>query len=478
MRYIFILIIVLFEVGYASANDTPLVRFKISRPYSVFNFLETCKGVYGTSEALKQYIETNTATDTSFKKLVADYKSLFLETTFFREGFPETRPSYRSVKDFLIIAAVQSKDIPTFKANIVGILHNTDYIRLISLMEKADVYYEQIIWKKHGKAALRQLKNLEKHQSSANEAFFKLKQFYNSSWANDMPFTVAITPVPGKEGSTAATPHANVLCADVLTEETNYVGRIAIVVHEICHVLYAEQSRKVQFDLETYFAKSTSPYATVARNYFDEGMATACGNGWVYQFLAKKIDTAGWYSDPYIDGFGHSLFPLVSQYLKENKSVDSSFVIDAIRLFGEKFPKSPQDYGIQFNHLTMYSDEEKIAERNQIKQNLYEQFAVSWLNFSTPIQGAESMTFLKESSGTQFIVIDRNPEKTISDLKKTLPELKNISYNINESFVINYYDSSKRLIIIAKINEGETSKLFKALKEMQFMDNLTPYWKL
>jgi hypothetical protein len=292
-----------------------------------------------------------------------------------------------------------------------------------------------------------------------------------------MPFTVALSPVPGKDGSTAATPHANVLCADVLTEETNYVGRIAIVLHEICHVLYAEQSRKVQYDLEAYFAKSTSPYANVARNFFDEGMATACGNGWVYQFLAKKIDTSGWYSDPYIDGFGHALFPLVSQYLKLNKSLDSNFVVEAIRLFGEKFPKSPQDYGIQFNHLTVYSDEEKIAGRNQIKQNLYEQFAVAWLNFSTPIQGTESIAFLKESGGTQFIVVDRNHEKVLSALKNSLPDLVKIPYNLNENFVITYYDSLKRLIVIAKINEGETSRLFKTLKKKQFMDTLQPYWR-
>ncbi len=253
-----VVILLLFHVSWISAHANPVVNIKISRPYCVLNFLETCKGVYGTSEALKEYIEANTKRDTTFKKIVADYKSLYLETTFFREGFPETRPSYRSVKDFLIIAAVESRDMSAFKMRIVGVLHNTDYYSLISLMERADVYYEEIVWKKHGKAALNQLKNLQKYQSSANTAFSALKDFYNSSWANDMPFTVALTPVPGKEGSTAATPHANVLCVDVLTEETNYVGRIAIVLHEICHVLYAEQSRKMQHALETYFAKSTS----------------------------------------------------------------------------------------------------------------------------------------------------------------------------------------------------------------------------
>jgi len=96
---------------------------------------------------------------------------------------------------------------------------------------------------------------------------------------------------------------------------------------------------------------------------------------------------------------------------------------------------------------------------------------------STPIQGTESMTFLKESGGTQFIVVDRNHEKVLSALRNTLPDLVKIPYSFNENFVINYYESSKRLFLIAKINEGESSQLFKALKKRRFMDALQSYWR-
>ncbi len=476
VQHILIVLFTFLYMGWTSAEAAPLLRFKISRSYCVFNFLETCKGANGTSEALKQYIEANTLGDISFNQLIVDYKSLNFETTFSREGFPETRPAYFSLKDLLIIAAVQCSDLSEFKIRIVGLLHNTDYNRLITFMEKANVYYEQIIWRKYRLAALKQLKELEKYQSVANNAFLKLKTFYNSSWGDDMPFTIALTPVPGKDGSTAATPHANSLCIDVPTEETNYAKRVAIVLHEICHVLYSEQTLQFQHELESYFTGSSSLYSKVAHNFFDEGMATACGNGWTYQFLTKKVDTAAWYSDPYIDGFGHSLLPLVRHYLLSNKPIDSSFISEAIRLFGENFPKSTEDYGIQFNHLTMYSDEEGASERSQIKQTLHEQFTVSWLNFSTPIKGKESVAFLKESDGTQFIIVDRNRDEEFSALKNILPELKGISYNLDEDFVINYYDTLRRLIVIANIRKGETSKLFRTLKKRQFMDAADSYW--
>lgn len=477
MKYFLLKLFIIVSIGSATAQVKPLLKFKISRPYCVFNFLEACIGATGSSDALKQYIETNTKDDTAFHKVIEDYKSLNIEIVFQRVGFPETRPSYRSVKDLLIIAAVQSNNLSEFKKEIVGILHSSDYSRLILLMEKADVYYERIIWKKYKNAAIKQLHELEKYQNTANDAYVKLKRFYNSAWSNEIPFLIALTPVPGKDGGTAATPHANVLCADVLTDETNYAGRIAIVLHEICHVLYAEQSPKTQFDLETNFAKNNSVFSGVAKSYFDEGLATACGNGWTYQLLTGKVDTAGWYSNPYIDGFGHALFPLVTRYLSKSRTLDSDFVSEAIQLFGQTFPKAAYDYGIQLNHLTMYSDEEEVSLRNQIKQNLFEQYQVYWLNFATPIIGAESMKFLKESSGTQFIIVDRNRDKVFETLKNILPQLNDITYNLENNFVINYYDKLKRLIIIANIKEGETSNLFQALKKQQYMEPENVYWK-
>ena len=103
---------------------------------------------------------------------------------------------------------------------------------------------------------------------------------------------------------------------------------------------------------------------------------------------------------------------------------------------------------------------------------------MSWLNFSTPILVAESLAFLKESGGTQFVILDRNYENVLTALKGVLPDLNNIPYNPDENFVINYFDAAKRLIIIAKINKGETAQLFKTLKKRQFMNPREVCWRL
>lgn len=477
MKRILLLLAVFVSAAANASPDPLLLRFKISRPYCVFNFLETCKGANGTSDALRIYIEQQTKSDTAFQHLLTDYNALPLDNLYQHPGFPDSRPAYRSIKDLLIIAAVQANTIDDFKRNAVGILHSTDYDKLINLMTRAAVWYDKIIWLKHGAAAQHQLAKLQQYQKSANTAFIQLKKFYYSSWPEDIPFTIAITPVPGTTGATAATPHANTLCLDVLTEETNYAGRIAIAVHEISHVLYAEQSRQVQAALDNLFVQSGSPFAAAAHNFFDEGLATACGNGWMFKQISGTIDTTGWYSDPYIDGFGHALFPLVSQYINDGKTIDASFVEKAIRLFGEKFPLAPYDYGIQFNHLTMHADENDPVARNTIKQNLLQQFTVGWLNFTTPLLESESISLLKESAGTHLIIVDRDGEKTFDELAKLLPQLKSIAYSLKENFVITFYDDRKRLIVIAHIDKATSDKLFKALKQKQSVDKAEHYWR-
>jgi hypothetical protein len=79
-----------------------ILKFKISRPYSVLNFLQASKGANGTSRTLKKYIEKNIEPeDTVFSKLIADYRTIDLEMTFKREGFPENRHAYRSTFDYV-----------------------------------------------------------------------------------------------------------------------------------------------------------------------------------------------------------------------------------------------------------------------------------------------------------------------------------------------------------------------------------------
>jgi hypothetical protein len=303
------------------------------------------------------------------------------------------------------------------------------------------------------------------------------KTFYNSSWTNDIPFTVALYPIPGKKGSSTATPHANSLCVGVFTDETEHVERMGVVLHEMCHVLYNEQSSAFQHKIDSVFTNSKSEYSKLAYNFFDEALATALGNGWTYQYINNKPDTGAWYDNKYINGFAHAIYPLVRRYLAGRKTMDADFVQEAIRLFGETFPKATTDYAILLNNLFMYADVETAQERKQFKNTVQTYFQLSHTNLSTPILHEYSLEALQAAKEPQLIVIDRNHERNMAKLKELFPAITGyLNGKTDPDYMLSFFDATKRPVII--INIGNMEKLDEALQALatqQYIDAQTPY---
>lgn len=63
-------------------------------------------------------------------------------------------------------------------------------------------------------------------------------------------------------------------------------------------------------------------------------------------------------------------------------------------------------------------------------------------------------------------------------LKGVLPELTNIKYNLNENFMIRYFDNRKRLIVIAKIDKEDTDQLFETIKKQRYVNRADAYQRL
>lgn len=470
------ILVLIFFFQFSSGQN--IVQFKISKPYCIFNFIETATGAQRNSSTLKKFIETNIPKeDTAFYKLVNEFSNIRLTYNYKREEFPTNRHPFRSTYDLLCIAAVKSISIPDFKEKTNGILPNSEHQRLFTILAASEKYYDKIIWNSYESKLNDQLNALEKYKKQSNELFQVFRNFYNSSWTNDIPFTVALYPIPGKRGNSTATPHANSLCVGVLTDETDHAARIGVAMHEMCHVLYDEQLSSFQHQLDAIFNRSKSPYTKLAYSFFDEALATALGNAWTYEYINNRPDTAEWYNNTYINGFAHAIYPLVKQYLKEKKTIDENFIEKAIQLFGETFPASLNDYSILLNSMYLYTDVESNQERQELKNIIGKYFRISSVGFSSPILHQFSIESLEKGKETQFIVIHKDHQATLSKLSEIFPAMTDhVKGKTDKNYVLSFFDKLKRPVIIVHIeNTGMFSKAISLMQKQQYIDEKKPY---
>lgn len=444
-------------------------EFKVSKPYCVFNFMQTATGDNRTSSTLQEQIGEKTKGNNEFISLCNRFKSIRLDYPYTRDEYPENRRRTRTTMDLIIIALVNSSSWTEFGNRIVGILPNGDTKKFLDVLSEAETIYDQLIWKENEAKTRAQLEALEPYAPQCSEIFTKISKFYQSSWSPEIPFVVALSPIPGNQGSTSATPHANSLCVGVLTEETDHVGRVGVVLHEMCHVLYDEQSAEFQHTLDGYFAENKSQYKQFAYNFIDEGLATALGNGWAFENLSGQPDPSDWYNNEYINGYGKALFPLVKEYLSANRSIDKAFVDKAIDIFAATFPNSISDYGILLNHSSIYCNKQTSEELNNLVDLIGNYFHLTSFGLSSPILDPISLEGIRDSKHAQFILIDSSNDAVIKELKKQLPELKKVKIPMNS--LVSFLDSNNRpVIILNAADDAGIENLLKRMKEKKYFD--------
>jgi len=472
-----ILFVILFITSLAGIAQS-ITRFEVSKAYAVLNFMETAAGTGAGSSTLKSFIKSRIpAGDSIFRQLVKDFRNIPLHYNYTIDEYPDSRRQQRSTYDLMVIAAVKSTSLTAFQDNSIGIIPNSLHADLFRILNEAEHYYDRIIWNEYQAPLAGQVTALKQYEPKANVLFQQFKQFYNSGWSDNIPFHITLVPIPGSSGSSTATPHANSLCVGVLTGKKDYLGTMAVAMHEMCHVLYDEQRSAFQHHLDSAFKTSTSPYRNTAYDFFDEALATALGNGWAYQYIAGHVDTTAWYNNTYIDGFAHAIYPMVVDYLEHKKTIDPAFINKAIDLFGKTFPNALTDYSILLNNMYFYADAETEEERQTLKGTLHSYFQSSRYNFSSPVLHAYSLKHLRTAPQTQLIIIDNDHATTLQGLEKIFPQLKGLLKGRKDpDYVLSFFDAAKRPVVIVYLKDkSKLDKAFQLMRKEQFIQADKPY---
>lgn len=449
-----------------------VVRFRLSRPLTLLTFMQATTRDPHMSVTLSEYIWHKVhGTDSALlAKLSAQFSALGMDYSYDISDYPAGRPMPRSTMNLITIAAVQAHDVDEFMQRIAGILPNERWLQLGNIMNEAGPIYDHIMSRADRKAAQKHVKALSAYGHRVNDFFGSLRTFYGSTWTDDIPFTVAVYPVPGRSGNTTATPHSNSLVLAVLTKETDHDMRMGVTIHEMCHVLYGEQPLVLQQMLDNWFSNSKHPAAAYAYSYIDEALATACGNGWAYEQLHGSIDTGTWYNDEYINGYAHAIHPMVKRYIEAGRQIDSAFVAAAIAAFGATFPGAERSYSLLLNKVNIYTDADDNTQLHNIMNSVGRYFRISSSSTSYPIADPSATDMAAKAKGTQLFIVHKDNEANMSLLKKMFPQMASADANIEG--ISSFTDNKGRPVIV--VNVRDASRLEQCMALMAQLKAIDP----
>ncbi len=445
-----------------------IINIKFSKPFAILKFLETAKGSHSISKTYKHQIDTSyLSKNKEFKKLVRDYTSINLDYVYTKEQFPVKRKHMTSTWDLICIASISSNTNEEFFAKIIGVIPNSDYLLLKQIVTNIEPLYDAFIYTNHATMIAGKVQELSELSPKLNVLFEKFKSFYGSSWDKTIPFNLTVYPILGNRGQTTATPHANSLEMGILTQEDDNFTLLSVGMHEMCHVLYDEQSLQMQEMIDDAFSDSTTIYSQFAYHYIDEALATALGNGYVYKKLTSEIDTSEWYNDTYINVYAKAIYPLVETYLDSNKQLDRTFIYKSIDIFKKTFPNAIYEYEPNFINTNLYFETENELEYNDLQNYLHNYFKIYSSNSSYPLLNTETLNLVKTSPETQVMFVYKNQAQALLKLQTLFPKL--IGLHVKKNMLIHFIDKNNRTIIIVKAENIEKAKdgikLMKNLKE-------------
>jgi hypothetical protein len=110
------------------------------------------------------------------------------------------------------------------------------------------------------------------------------------------------------------------------TDREQLISIIGIITHEFCHLLYSKLPQYNR-DLEVIFKHRN------VNHLFNESLATAIGNAWIYKKIANKGKLGEWYHNCEIDSYSKSIYPLIEKYLNDNRSLDCNLTTELVNFF-------------------------------------------------------------------------------------------------------------------------------------------------
>lgn len=285
-------------------------NIKYSEPLAVFVFIQNLSK-NSPENVFRSEFEKSKYNNDEFRKLIEKFDHLAIDYSYQFDDFPYGSKSRMQTRDIIKKNLIETNTLNDFKLRSVGILPNNVLSDLTGCIESFTPVYNDLIYQPNKEQFENQLLGIKAYASNnqLDDYFEKGLIFYNSSWDSSIPFEIAFYPFPDSDYFTAQAFYNNFVSA-IQTNLIDYKDLFSVMMHETYHIIYNEQT--LEFKIQIYEAFKTNPSKSSNYAYLlmNEVLATALGNGYVYENLNNGTpDVNDWYFHQYINLMARKSIP-------------------------------------------------------------------------------------------------------------------------------------------------------------------------
>jgi len=440
-------------LSYACIGQGPRFDVKFSEPLAVFVYVEQLSSKYPDNVFKKQF-STSIYNREKYKSLLAQFDTLRINYTYEFNGFPFGSKISGMTESLLKKGLVNSANLKDFKKRSIGIIPNANLLQLTAILYEFQLVYRELVYQPGKVKFEKQLSEVTELVKAKNLAacFDKGLIFYKSYWDESFPFEIAFYPFPNQQGFAAEAFCNNAVSA--LTPDTkDYLALLGVMMHEVFHILYDEQSPLVKTNIAKWFTANPSKCSAYAYLLLNEVLATGMGNGYVYETLSGKKDEGDWYDRKYIDLMAKKIYPMLNDYIAQKKGIDEGFVNIYIKFYEENY----SEWLYEMDNLMCYRyvTTDNAADFNLFRK-LYPNCSLSrYEDEVTEI----SLERLKNTPITKVIIVSKENETKLELIKKKFPELKAWKYKAKQDFFFSFFLEDKTQLIILNAVKSTAEQL-------------------
>ncbi|MDF2551040.1 MAG: hypothetical protein K0R77_315 [Chryseobacterium sp.] len=455
MKSLFLLPLLLLTVF--AFGQKPTLKIKYSEQLAVFVFIQNLsenhpKNVFKTAFQKSKY---NTE---DYKNKIAKFDKLAIDYSYQFEEFPYGSKVPMQTRDILKKNLIETDNLNDFMLRSIGIVPIKTLNDLTAFISYFTPIYNELIYHPNREKFEKQVIEITAYANDHKiEEYFQTGlSFYHSSWDLSVPFQIAFYPLPDSDYFTAQA-FCNNFVSAIQTNLKDYKDLFSVMMHEIFHIIYNEQSLEIKVEMDQAFKENKSKSSNYAYQLLNELLATTLGNGYVYEKLEGNLDQNDWYYHRYIDLMARKIYPLVKEYIIQKKSIDKNFIDSYIKLYETNFPNWINELDNIMTYRYVISENEN--DFNTINQLFRYR---SSAEYETQIT-EKSIEKMQKTPLTKIIIVSKNNIEKLKLIRTQFKELMNWKFNADQDFTYKILLADKSQLIIINIKKKDLKTLI-ALK--------------